>query len=73
MEDDDGIAFIASHRLHHRPCPCPLGLSRLRGLFDIPGRQVVSRAGLARSSTNRTNLSRPPGMELELTRFGGHP
>src|SRR6202142_2370245 len=42
MDDDDGIA---SH-CPHRPCPLRLCHSRLRGLFDIPDRQVVNRTRL---------------------------
>jgi hypothetical protein len=53
MDDDGGIASCCPHGPHHRARPCPPGLSRLRGLFDIPGRQVVSQTRLARSSAPR--------------------
>jgi hypothetical protein len=43
MDDDDGITFIPSHCPHHRSCACQFCHSRLRGLFDIPCRQVVNR------------------------------
>jgi hypothetical protein len=64
--NDGGIACIPSHRPHHRPCPLPLGHSRLRGVFHIPDRQVVDRTRLVRSSPKRGNCLRLCGVNAAL-------
>ena len=66
MDDDDGDLVRPSH-CPHRPCPCRLRRhSRLRGLFDIPDRQVVNRTRLVRSSIGATRSGLLAGL------FGNH-